>query len=422
MGPAANPSMLRPALREIAVRHGSFALAAVAAAAAAAAVTASLASLWAHDRETQRLIRTAEEELRATLDRYDRSLDQAVRRLGFNLVILPEGQDIGDFHGSDFAKATMPEAHADRLAAAGLLSVGQFVPVLRRKERWPEKGWTIMVHARGPARGHLPDGTEPLPDIPVPRGTVDLGFELHRGLHFAAGDALTFLGRTFAVRTCLPEQGTHADITLWMNLEEAQEVLGLQGRVSEIRALECQTAWNRLAQVRSDIAAVLPGVTVLESRSETIATAEARDGFRIEQQRMLEEVRLGRLRQRLARLRLALVLSALALVLAGGTSGVVALLNARERCGEIALWVALGASLRQVQALFLWRTLLASACGCLAGWLGAAFAWGLPGVWPAALWLLAAFAAAWGTALPGVVVSAAFSARQDPASVLKNEV
>jgi len=386
------------------------------------ALTGTLAALRAHDLETDAILARQTEAMQAGLRRYDDDLRQAMRQLGFSLGFLPADQPLGDFYSAGFAAATMPEDNARRLAEAGLVSAAHFVPVLQRKVVWEERGRTVLVQAWGPPQGPAPDEGPPPEVVAVPRGSLDLGYELHRGLNLQPGERVSFLGTTFAVRACRPESGTHDDISVWLDLRDAQERLGLAGRISQVRALACRTSQGLVLEtLREEVAKALPGVRVVAERGQVLTLAEARAAFESGQQTLLERLRTERLDQRASRARAAWGLCGLALVLAAGASGALAWHNARERCGEMALWTALGASAAQVYGLLAWRALLVAAAGAALGLAGGGLWWGWPGAAALVAWALGAVGVAAIVVLPASLAAAALALRQDPAAVLKNE-
>jgi hypothetical protein len=420
--PDTGMSLAALAWRECRVRRTGFALLVTTVGLGVAALLAALASLRAYDRQTEAVLEQHDRARRAGLQRYDDDLRQAMRRLGFNLVLLPAGQALGDFYADGFAAATLPEDTAQRLAAAGLVTVEQFVPVLRRKVRWEERGWSVLVQAVGARQGRPGAAADELAENPVPAGSVELGYEIQRALNLRPGDTLQFLGAAFTVRACRAETGAQEDITVWMNLPEAQERLQLPGLVSEIQALACRTAWNQIDRVRSEVAQVLPGVTVIEDSGETLTVAAARAAFAAGQQGLLEPLRAARQAQRQTRLRLAQAVSALALLLALGASLILAWVNARERRVEVGVWTALGVRPAQVQQLLFWRGLLAGSVGAALGLALGSPWWGWPGLLTLAKWAALALLVAWAAVLPAGAVATVLVLRWDPAEVLKNEV
>lgn len=421
MNGAAATTLFGLARREARVRWVSLALSAAGVALGVAALTAAAAALRAYDRATEAVQERFAAATAAGLERYDTDLRQAMLHLGFTLVILPAEQDLGDFYADGYATATLPADSARVLAAAKLLTVGRFLPVLRRKVRWEERGWTVLVQAVGAPQGTAAGSDHPEVRL-VPPGSVDLGYEIHRGLQLAAGDRVQFQGAAFAVRDCRPETGSVDDLTVWMDLAEAQERFGLQGRLSEIQALECRTAWNQPARIRAEIAKALPGLTVIEKRGETQTLAAAREAFEQSRQRRLEQTLAARQEQRAGRRRLARAAVTLALAFAAGSSGLAAWNNARERRPEMALWTALGSAPAQVAGLLLWRAVLACGAGAMAGVAAGALWWGWPGLGTLLVWAVCGLAAAAAVALPATLAAVVLGLRFDPAAVLKNEV
>ncbi len=75
--------------------------------------------------------------------------------------------------------------------------------------------------------------------LPVAKGTVELGAELGRRLGVTGGGKLELRGRSYDVASVRPEKGTRDDLTIYMLLADAQSLLGLEGRISEINAIDC---------------------------------------------------------------------------------------------------------------------------------------------------------------------------------------
>ena len=68
------------------------------------------------------------------------------------------------------------------------------------------------------------DPKEPMLD-PVAPGEIVLGYELHRRLDLAVGDSVNFMSRSFTVSECYDERGNKDDITVWIDLATAQEIM-----------------------------------------------------------------------------------------------------------------------------------------------------------------------------------------------------
>ena len=133
----------------------------------------------------------------------------------------------------------------------------------------------------------------------VPPGTMVLGHELHRSLKLKKGDKVPLMDKTFTVHQLQPEKGNNDDITIWINLAEAQRLLGKEGRINAILALECGCEADRLSVIRADVAKILPDTQVIEFASQAIARAEARNRAEAESKAALlqEEEQRNQLRR-----------------------------------------------------------------------------------------------------------------------------
>ncbi|MCY3021658.1 MAG: hypothetical protein NTW87_21810, partial [Planctomycetota bacterium] len=229
-------SAWRLVLREILYRKMNFLLGVGAVLVAVGCVVAAISFLRRHDLHTEQRAAAQERDLRTKMAALEDDYRKITKGFGFNILILPKEQNLSDLYAEDFAAKHMPEAFADRLVKAKVASINHILPILQQKLKWPERERTILlVGTRGeiPAAGK--EVTAPLLDLVRP-GTVVVGYELHRSLKLAAGDKLTLLGREFAVARLQPERGNKDDITVWLNLAEAQKLLGKEGQVNAILA------------------------------------------------------------------------------------------------------------------------------------------------------------------------------------------
>jgi hypothetical protein len=445
-------SVWRLIIREILYRKLGFALAVLSVIVAVGCPVAALTLLRLHDAGTERVIarkeaetrdRTArlEEDTRRRTAKLEDDYRKIALHLGFNVLILPKDQGLGELHAAGYATKAMPEDYATRLAKSGVATINHVLPVVQQKVKWPERERTIIL---GGTRGELPVGgrnpKKPLLER-VPPGAMVVGYELHRSLKLARGDKVRLMGKAFTVSGLQPERGSADDITVWVNLAEAQKLLGLEGKINGILALECNCAADRLHRVRSEIASILPDTQVLEKQSQALTRAEARN-------RAAEEAKAARARaaaearaavdgerQARAELRrgrdaLAAVLVPLAVLACVLWLGVLTLANVRERAPEIGILRALGLPSGQVFLLFLARAAAVGLAGAALGYgvgVLAGAAWGRAQDEPVAgsslldpgLLLLVLAAApvlsalvAW---LPALLAS-----RQDPAVILRD--
>ncbi|HAK96132.1 MAG TPA: hypothetical protein DCM87_14345 [Planctomycetes bacterium] len=412
-------------LREIRFRRLSFALGVLSVAVAVGCLAAELAHLGRYGAARQAQIDAKIDATEAAMRRLEDDYRVITKRMGFNVQIFPRGQSLAELHAAGHGTVFMPEERAETLARSRAVSVQHILPVLQQKTAWPERERTVILIG---TRAEIPRGEgaakQPVLD-PVPAGAAVLGWCLHRDFGIARGDRIAFRGREFTVAACHEERGTADDISLWVNLAEAQEMLGLPGKISAILALSCQCEGAAIEGIRAEIAAILPDTQVIEYAFQAEARREARtraararsdavggeESFAEESRRTWEEFAAA----------LVPVVAAACFV----WIGVLALLNVRERRSEIGILRALGLHARDILAIFLARAGLVGAAGALLGYAGGIAA--LRAASPDGVPFFSAgiFAAAMlGAPALAMVVSwlpALMAARQDPAAVLREE-
>lgn len=421
-------------LREGRFRAGSALLGGAAVALAVAVWAGNLVVLRGHDARTALALDRARQQMEKETTELQDGIRRATLKLSFNLVILPEGQDLRAWHSDGEIRGTLPEAYVRQLAESGIATIQHLLPIVQRRLRWEEKGRRIiLVGTRGEVAQLHSSPLKPLVQ-PVPPGTIVLGYELHSSLRLNVGDKVTLLGREFTVHRCHEVRGSQDDITAWIDLNEAQELLGLQGQVHAILALECMCAGLPGAdKFRAEVRRILPHTDVIELGSKALARAESRLKAAAEMEAALKREEAARAELRQARERVAGVLVPGALLAGMFAVAALAAANARSRGPELAVLRALGWRERHVLALLLGRyglvALPAALAGCglgVASGLGLA-AWldpvALPGPAPVltALEWAGALAAAWAATLVATWLPALQAARRDPAPALTAE-
>ena len=363
-------------------------------------------------------------------------LEDAMRRitkgLGFNVLIIPKDQQLGEMYAEDFASRTMPETYAARLAESQVVTVNHLLPTLERRLQWPERrGRTILISG---VRGEVPlmhrDPKKPLLEA-VAKGHVVVGHELAKSEQIETGDFLELMGKTFKVANTFAARGDKRDITIWVNLEEAQQLLSMPGQINGIWALQCKCALADIDKVRKEIEQILPDTQVIEKGSIALARAEARSAAaRVAEQALLQEKQkqadLRRGRRKLAIL--VIVTTALAASLVVGALN---WRNVRDRRYEISLLRALGVRGRQIAVLILSRAAIVGLAAAVIGLLLGIAAVHLAGGQQTTSALAAPQSYPWSIALivPAVpliactaaIIPALAAARQDPANILREE-
>jgi len=414
-------------LREIVYRRLNFVLGVLAAVAAVGSSVAALTVLQAHDCRTEVLVAAQEKQTRERMDRLEDDYRKITVGMGFNLLILPKDQNLSDLYADDYASKYMPEDYAERLAKANLATINHLMPSLQQKLKWPERERTvILIGVRGEVLVQAP-GQRPLLEA-VPPGSLVAGYELHRSLKLAAGQKVKLLGREFTVTKLQSERGTKDDISLWINLREAQELLDKKGLINAMLALECHCAAERLAAIRAEVGRILPDTQVIEFATQAIARAEARNRAQAEALETTAHEKENRAKLRQEREAFAAVLVPLVMLASALWIAFLAFLNVRERRGEIGILRALGVRSGQILAIFLGKAVLVGLLGAALGYgAGALAGWRLQEV-PAVLalqdvlntaLLLQVLCAAPAVAALASWLPALWAAQQDPAEILR---
>ncbi|MBM4018126.1 MAG: FtsX-like permease family protein [Planctomycetes bacterium] len=425
-------SVWRLIAKEIAYRRWNFALAVLAVAVAVACLVGELVLLAAHESQAEGLADSQEARARGRTERLQDDYRVITKGLGYNVLVLPKEQDLAEFHLLGYATATMPETNVARLAAASVITVQHLLPTLQQKLQWPEKKTSIMlIGTRGEAPLSHRDPKKPIREA-VPAGEAVVGHVLAQGMGLAPGGTLALRGRTFRVREVRPPVGNEDDVTIWINLAEAQELLGKPGRISAILALSCFCAEATPEGIRREVTRVLPDTQVLELSAQAATRRAARARAAAHSAETLADEAAGRLAARAQRAAFAAWMVPLVIVACTVWVGVLALANVRERRDEIGILRALGVGARRVFSLLVARSLLSglggAAAGCAAGYaLGATWLWRESAGEAAALPPFDALMAA-GVLILAPLVSAAaalvpamLAAHQDPADVLREE-
>jgi ABC-type lipoprotein release transport system permease subunit len=421
---------------------------------------------WLVSFEADTKQRLAEEEV-ATKKRLREQKDnyrKTTKKLGFNILIVSDREDIPLLDQRKFATHTMPEEYVQRLAKGKVVTIQHLLPMVQQEVDWPGLEFKVLVNG---VRGEVPilHAAEKKPLMQaVPKGTVVLGYHVQKALGKNKGDNVEFRGRQFTVHDVHSYRKETDDFSVWMNLAEAQELLKRKGKINAILALECNcSAPDRLAEVRAEVKKILPGTEVLEFATKALVRAEARQlaekeekealkQFKaksvaaLEQEKRQAEITLEREQSRNTK-ELAAVRSSrdelrrhigafaaflIPIVLAGCVLWLVVLTlnNVRERQTEIGILRALGSRSALIFQLVVGRAALVGLVGAVLGYIvgiliGAAV-WDLNELSVAgesSLFdpLLLAAALLGAPALCGIVgwLAALVAARQDPAVVLQ---
>ena len=355
-------------IREIFHRRWSFVIGVLAVMVSVSCLLGSLALLESFDRATEQELGKINAETEKILKGHEDGIRKAMKGLGFNIHIYPEGQDLAEIYSKGYGEELMPESYVNKLAESKIVTVNHLLPRLTQMIEWPEgetsvllfgiRGEEPIAHRGGKRKGELLD--------PVGEGEIALGYELHHRRNIKEGDNVKFRGKTLKVTKAHGRRGGIDDITAWVALPAVQEMLGKPGKINSILALECNCeSLDRLGEVTKEIMAILPNTQVIEVESRALARAQARNGAKA--LRIQEMEKFVRDREKLRDLRAGFANFFVVLVTLLSLVCITYLTasNVRERIHEVGALCAIGLGHSKVLQVILSRAVLMGLIGAL---------------------------------------------------------
>ncbi len=336
-----------------------------------------------------------------------RETRRLMRDLGFNLRVIPQNTDMSHFYLTGFSDQAMPEDSLDKLARIRNVSYNHLVAILHGTIEIAGDNILLL----GISAEKAPPGRKKPPMAKaVTQGHVEIGHEVAKRLELKKGDELELNGHRFKVARKMPEMGTIDDMRIVGALSDVQTVLDLEGKINEIKAIDClclTPAENPQGILQAEIENALPESRVV----------------------MLSNIAEARARQRQTSERNASFVVTAVLLVAAAWVGLLTVANVRQRASEIGLLKALGYGSSMVASLILGRALLIGLMAALLGtalgtWTAVTFG---PGIFHVTARAIQPQMSLYGYALlvtPMLaaavsLVSAALAVAQDPAQVLR---
>lgn len=394
-----------------------------------------LTVLKAHDIETDFILTEKEMQTEDEMVQMEAYYRRIMEEHGFNLLILPKGQNLDNFYAEGYASKFMPEEYVDRLAESDIPSIAHLVPVIEQKMRWQEEhNRTILLLGTRYEVPSIESATRPRFPVEVAPGRIVLGYELWDSLNPEVGDTVKLLGAMFEVGGHQPQRGTKEDITVWVDLDHAQSLLGRENQINAIQAVQTYSADPDFSSLREDITRILPDtqVVILENEATILTKTIDRAKKTAEFSLAAEQEDRSKLRGEMETfaswlIPLVSIASMMLIVL-------LTLANVRERSYEIAILRTLGYRSRQIWSLFLTKALLIGVIGATLGYIigflaAAALGTGsgsgsgpgpetIASLFDARI-LVIVMVAAPGMSLLASLAPAMIAARRDPADILR---
>lgn len=308
----------------------------------------------------------------------EQEVSQQLAQLGANILVLPQEATLQDYYAADQNGGTIPEEHVSEIYLAGLTGVEQvsarlnvpanlgghdvtFTGILPQSELEAQTSWqtttlfTAPKDHEGCTKAKLSTANLESPESLVTHRAIQnlkanelvLGADVAERAAFSAGDTVELLGRSFTILGVLPATGTVDDSRVFAHLHTVQDASGSGPVCNAIEVIGCceDAAGDLVPKLRK----LLPSTKVV-TISQVVQT----------------QVGVNRLMANTSWFVLVV------LVVVGGVSlaGAIAA-NVRERRREIGTLMALGATPRFVQRLFLGKALIlgltAGTLGCVIG-------------------------------------------------------
>lgn len=312
----------------------------------------------------------------------EQEVSRQLSSLGANILILPKDASLQNYYAADRNGQTLPEEHVTEVLMAGLAGVEKVTPklsmpaslgglqvtltgILPQSEFTAQQAWqtaalfTPKKHDGCKKASHEPSVADKTPESlnttraieSLEKNQIVLGADVAERSAFSDGDTVELLGGTFTVLGTLSRTGTVDDSRVFAHLHTVQELAKSGEVVSAIEVIGC--CEDAAGDLVPELSKLLPNARVV-TVSQVVQT----------------QVGVNRLMSGTSWFVLGI------LILVGGASLASAIAaNVRERRREIGTLMAIGATPRFVQRLFLMKALVlglvAGTIGCLIGLLTA---------------------------------------------------
>jgi len=323
-------SILSLICKEIVHRKINFLLGLLAVVTAVALFTAFVATGQAYRRETRRIMRD----------------------MGQNLRIIPRETGMDKFWSVGFSEHTMPEEYIHRFASLEGFSYTHLTATLQKKVLWQDMN--VILTGILPEVLPLDKRHQKPMTFSVEPGTVYIGFELARSLGIKRDDVIDIFDTPFTVVKCLSQSASSDDIRIYGHLNDIQRILNLEGRINEIKALEC------LCIIESSKEPIDPLVLAERQLAQILPEAKVV---------LLKSIAEIRQKQRAAMEGYLAFIILFVVVACGAWIGALAMMNVRDRQQEIGIMRALGYGSGNIALLFLGKSVITGLLGAVVGFL-----------------------------------------------------
>lgn len=278
----------------------------------------------------------------------DRSMKLIMKRMGHNMLILPETTNPMDVYHCTDNQPEFPDTVTRFLAGKTDLLSKYYVSCLQREIEL--NGRRLVLTGIEPVA--RPDETKEKGNMvkAVGPGHARLGAEAAERLMIKPGDTLAIQSKKLHVETVMPRRGTSDDFRVYVALQDAQIILGKPGRINGIMAFECLHAGSlehSESYQKAKLAETMPGFRHISN----MKIAKGRYLGRVTTSSFLGSL-----------LTVLVIVAALAIVIVG-------LQEVADRKYEISIMSAMGADHFFIAGLFLVKMVFLASLGALMGFI-----------------------------------------------------
>jgi putative ABC transport system permease protein len=365
-------NLWRMLVREMWHRKVNTVLVLLAVAAACGCLVGTVLLLDRYDAQTEQTLAALRQEVQQRTEQLQEDYRKIALEVGFNVFIVPREAPPESHVDAPLDERLMPEEYVDRLAAADILTIDHLLPSLTHRLWWPElQTHLFLTGIRGEVALAGKKRKRPLIQ-PVEPGQMVLGHALAVRTGLQPGDEVALLGEKFRVARIQPARDSRDDWTAWIDLHQAQRLLGREGQITAIQAINCLAPHchpdaTGIPSVNEEVERILPETRVTIDMTKALPRITMRQRAAEEARAALAQHEQHRQTVRQEMDQFAGWLNPVVIVAAALLVGLLAWANVRERREELAILRALGVPARSVLLLLLGKALL---LGLLAGVLG----------------------------------------------------
>ncbi len=302
------------------------------------------------------------------------AVSQELDALGNNILILPQNTTLENYYNADLQGGELPEEYVTTLAMSNLEGLDNVSPKLSIPVEVGDKKVTLTgimpksefaakaswkgagIFSRPKGCGNVEDVLglvkKPAKETLVRKRVIEnleahevlCGADVAECLNVKEGDEIALLGKNFHVTAVLPQTGTIDDSRIFSHLHTVQQLSGKESIVNAIEVVGCceQISKGLVAK----ISPLVPGAKVV-TITQIIDT----------------QINTNSMMKRLSQLFLVIII-----VIGGATIANDMYGNVSDRRKEIGTLMAMGASSKMVQRIFLQKAVILGLIGGIGGY------------------------------------------------------